>query len=127
MRSQSVTMGQKRENLSNIADQEFFRRAWSANDAHQGMTAAFSSPDDTEGSSSTPSNRLDTEVSTDESDGLSRRSPSVFSTLSDSGAVEATLTPNLISEKSVVEDSIGFSPDIRNLHRTSPPSVLVLL
>ncbi|KAI9109852.1 hypothetical protein K1719_018893 [Acacia pycnantha] len=114
--SQSVTMGQNnREKI------KLLPRARSFMSGHEGRTVTFSSPD-TERFSS-PSNRLGTEISTAGSE--LRNSPSVFSTCSETGAVEAALTPKLIYEGSeVVIDSSKFSPAIANLRHSSSPSVL---
>lgn len=116
LRSQSL--GQNLQASSHNAAQELYRRARSTNDI------AVSSPDDTEGFS-TPRNRVGTEVSSDESERPSRRSPSGFSTCSD-GAVEAALTPNLINEISENVIDLTLSHLIKeDLRHSSPPSVLV--
>ncbi|XP_054784245.1 U-box domain-containing protein 33-like isoform X2 [Prosopis cineraria] len=121
LRSQSITLGQNdRARLIN-EKLELLRRARSAIAGQERKTVIFSSPD-TEGFSS-PSNRLSAEVSSDGSDGLLRKSPSVFSTCSESGTAEVALTPKLISEGSEnVIDSSEFSPAIASLCRSSPPS-----
>ncbi|XP_028790027.1 U-box domain-containing protein 33 isoform X1 [Neltuma alba] len=113
LRSQSVTVGQ-----NDRIRLELLPRARSAISGHEGRIETFSSPD-TERFSS-PSNILGIEA-----DGLSRKSPSVLSTCSESGAVEAALTPKLIYEGSenVIESS-EFSPVKASLHRPSPLSVL---
>ncbi|KAK4266842.1 hypothetical protein QN277_023710 [Acacia crassicarpa] len=115
LRSQSVIMGQKnREKI------ELLPRARSFMSGHEGRTVTFSSSD-TERFSS-PSNRLGTEISTDGSE--LRKSPSIFSTSSETGAVETALTPKLIYEGSeIATDSSEFSQVIANLLRPSPPSV----
>ncbi|XP_057435649.1 U-box domain-containing protein 33-like isoform X2 [Lotus japonicus] len=115
LRSQSL--GQNLQASSHNAAQELYRRARSTNDI------AVSSPDDTEGFS-TPRNRVGTEVSSDESERPSRRSPSGFSTCSD-GAIEAALTPNLINEISENVIDLTLSHLIKeDLRHSSPPSVL---
>ncbi|WJX82980.1 hypothetical protein P8452_65677 [Trifolium repens] len=121
LRSQSITLGQNHRSDSSRSIQELFRRVRSAND---GQRASISSPNDT-GGFSTPSNRRGTEVSSDESDTLSRTSPSGLSTFSDS-AVEPTLTPDLVAESSMSALDLTFSRlDIKeDLHHLSPPSVL---
>ncbi|MCI19003.1 U-box domain-containing protein 33-like, partial [Trifolium medium] len=121
LRSQSITLGQNHRTDSSSSIQELFRRVRSAND---GQRASISSPNDTEGFS-TPSNRRGTEVSSDESDTISRTSPSGLSTFSDS-AVEPAVTPNLVAESSMNALDLTFSRlDIKeDLHRLSPPSVL---
>ncbi|KAG4925576.1 hypothetical protein JHK87_051116 [Glycine soja] len=123
LRSQSVTLGQdRRANLTNPA-LELFRRARSANDGHGASFMTVSSPEDTEGFS-TPHDRMGTEVSSDESDRLSRMSPSGLSTCSDS-AVELAFTPSLINESSENALELTLSRRIiEDLHHSSPPSTL---
>ncbi|XP_019461765.1 PREDICTED: U-box domain-containing protein 33-like isoform X6 [Lupinus angustifolius] len=84
-------------NLTNPG-QELFRRVKSANDGHGGSILDVSFQDDTEGYSS-PCNQMGVEVCRDESNGLSKRSPSGLSTCPGSTAVEPALTPNLITEQ----------------------------
>ena len=124
LRSQSVTLGQdRRANLTNPA-LELFRRVRSANDGHGASFMTVSSPEDTEGFS-TPHDRMGTEVSSDESDRLSRMSPSGLSTCSDS-AVELAFTPSLINESSENALELTLSRRIiEDLHYSSPPSTLV--
>ncbi|KAG4377930.1 hypothetical protein GLYMA_18G233500v4 [Glycine max] len=123
LRSQSVTLGQdRRANLTNPA-LELFRRVRSANDGHGASFMTVSSPEDTEGFS-TPHDRMGTEVSSDESDRLSRMSPSGLSTCSDS-AVELAFTPSLINESSENALELTLSRRIiEDLHYSSPPSTL---
>ncbi|KAG5092629.1 hypothetical protein JHK82_051407 [Glycine max] len=123
LRSQSVTLGQdRRANLTNPA-LESFRRVRSANDGHGASFMTVSSPEDTEGFS-TPHDRMGTEVSSDESDRLSRMSPSGLSTCSDS-AVELAFTPSLINESSENALELTLSRRIiEDLHHSSPPSTL---
>jgi len=122
-RSQSVTLGQdRRANLTNHA-LEFLRRVRSVSDGHGASFPAVSSPEETEGFS-TPRDRMGTEVSSDESDRLSRMSPSGLSTCSDS-AVELA-TPRLITERS--ENALELTLSqlvIEDLHHSSPPSTVV--
>ncbi|KAF7844531.1 U-box domain-containing protein 33 isoform X1 [Senna tora] len=123
-RSQSVTPEQNHRVKPTNPAQELFRRVKSVNFGHRRSVATVSSPDGTEGFS-TPQNRMGTEGSSDESEGLSRRSPSVFSTFSDSGAVEAALTPDLNNDKSgnvLHLDQISLVK--ADLCHSSPPSVL---
>ncbi|KAH1235072.1 hypothetical protein GLYMA_09G259100v4 [Glycine max] len=123
LRSLSITLGQDcQANITNPA-LELFRRVRSANDGHGASFMAVSSPEDTEGLS-TPRDRMGTEVSSDESDRLSRMSPSGLSTCSDS-AVELALTPSLINESS--ENALELTLShliIEDLHHSSPPSTL---
>jgi len=123
-RSQSVTLGQERRaNLTNPA-LELLRRVRSASDGHGARFPAVSSPEETEGFS-TPRDRMGTEVSSDESDRLSRMSPSGLSTCSDS-AVELALTPKLITESS--ENALELTLSqlvIEDLHHSSPSSTVV--
>ncbi|KAK7394760.1 hypothetical protein VNO78_15298 [Psophocarpus tetragonolobus] len=123
VRSQSVTLGQDhRANLANPS-LEFFRRVRSANDGRGANFLAVSSPEETEGFS-TPRDRMGTDVSSDESDRLSRMSPSGLSTCSDS-AVELALAPNLITESSENAFELTLSPQIiKDLHHSSPASAL---
>ncbi|TKY65436.1 U-box domain-containing protein 33 [Spatholobus suberectus] len=123
LRSQSITLGQDhRTNLTNPA-LDLLRRVRSANDGHRASFLAASSPEDTEGFS-TPRDRMGTEVSSDESDRLSRMSPSGLSTCSDS-AVELALTPNLITESSENAFELTLSRlIIEDLNHSSPPSTL---
>lgn len=125
LRSQSITLGQNHRTDSTNSSQELFRRVRSANDGQSvSIVAISSSPDDTEGFS-TPHNRRGTEVSSDESDGLSRMSPSCSSTCSD-GAVESETTPNSITESSENALASTLSHLMKeDLHHASPPSVLV--
>ncbi|KAK7340261.1 hypothetical protein VNO77_20960 [Canavalia gladiata] len=117
LRSQSITLGQnRRPNLTNPA-QELFRRVRSANDGHSTSSLVISSPEDAE-RFSTARDGMGSEVCSDESDRLSRMSPSGLSTSSDS-AVEAALTPHLNTESSE-----NVSLIIEDLHHPSPPSVL---
>lgn len=123
-RSQSITLGQNHSTNSISSSQELFRRVRSAND---GMTASITtnfSPVDTEGFS-TPCNRRGTEVSSDESDRLSRMSPSGLSTFSDS-AIDPTLTPNSVAESCENASDLTLSHLIKDedLRHLSPPSVL---
>ncbi|XP_027349803.1 U-box domain-containing protein 33 isoform X3 [Abrus precatorius] len=122
-RSQSITLGQNHgTNLSSPA-QDLFRRVRSANDGHRAIISAASSPEDSEGFS-TPRDRMGTEVSSDESDRLSRMSPSGLSTCSDS-AVESALTTSLITERSESVIDLTLSHLIKeDLRHSSPPSVL---
>ncbi|CAK8542381.1 unnamed protein product [Lathyrus sativus] len=124
LRSQSVTLGQIPMTDSFGSIQELFRRVRSANDGQRASITTDSSPNDTLGFS-TPSNRRGTYVSSDESDRLSRMSPSGLSTCSDS-AVEPTLTPNSVAESSENALDLTFSRMVikEDLHRLSPPSVL---
>ncbi|XP_068485036.1 U-box domain-containing protein 33 isoform X3 [Phaseolus vulgaris] len=121
-RSQSVTLGQdRRANLTNHA-LEFLRRVRSVSDGHGASFPAVSSPEETEGFS-TPRDRMGTEVSSDESDRLSRMSPSGLSMCSDS-AVELA-TPRLITERS--ENALELTLSqlvIEDLHHSSPPSTV---
>lgn len=125
LRSQSVTLGQIPMTDSFGSIQELFRRVRSANDGQRASITTDSSPIDTVGFS-TPSNRRGTDVSSDESDRLSRMSPSGLSTCSDS-VVEPTLTPNSVAESSENALDLTFSRMVikEDLHRLSPPSVLV--
>lgn len=123
-RSQSITLGQNYRTNSISSSQELFRRARSVN---HGMTASIttnSSPVDTEGFS-TPRNRRGTEVSSDESDRLSRMSPSGLSTFSDS-AIDPTLTPYSVAESCENASDLTLSHLIKDedLRHLSPPSVL---
>ncbi|KAK7374288.1 hypothetical protein VNO80_07716 [Phaseolus coccineus] len=122
LRSQSVILGQdRRANLTNHA-LEFLRRVRSVSDGHGASSPAVSSPEETEGFS-TPCDRMGTEVSSDESDRLSRMSPSGLSTCSDS-AVELA-TPRLITERS--ENALELTLSqlvIEDLHHSSPPSTV---
>ncbi|CAL0304690.1 unnamed protein product [Lupinus luteus] len=104
-RSQSYALVQNNgENLTNPA-QELFRRVKSANDGQGGSILDASFQDDTEGYSS-PCNQMGAEVCRDESNGLSKRSPSGLSTCPDSTAVEPALTPNLITEDGRMNDTL---------------------
>ncbi|OIW01127.1 hypothetical protein TanjilG_25235 [Lupinus angustifolius] len=91
-------------NLTNPG-QELFRRVKSANDGHGGSILDVSFQDDTEGYSS-PCNQMGVEVCRDESNGLSKRSPSGLSTCPGSTAVEPALTPNLITEGGRMNDTL---------------------
>ncbi|KAI9089968.1 hypothetical protein K1719_028938 [Acacia pycnantha] len=124
LRSQSSELGRNHwVRLTNPA-QDLLRRVRSGNARHEGSMETISSPDDTEGLS-TPHIRLGTEVSSDESEGLSRRSPSVFSAFSDIGAVEVASTPDLITEQvENLSDLSGHSSIKGFLSHSSPPSVL---
>jgi len=123
-RSQSATLGQdRRGNLTNHA-LELLRRVRSAGDGHVASFPAVSSPEETVGFS-TPRDRTGTEVSSDESERLSRMSPSGLSTCSDS-AVDIALNPGLITESS--ENALELTLSqlvIEDLHHSSPPSTLV--
>ncbi|RDX69245.1 U-box domain-containing protein 33, partial [Mucuna pruriens] len=122
LRSQSITLGQdRRANLTNPA-QDLLRRVRSANDGPRASFYPVSSPEDTEGFS-TPRDRMGTEVSSDESDRLSRVSPAL-STCSDN-AVEPAFTPNLITEAG--ENALEFTLSrliIEDIHHSPPPSTL---
>ncbi|XP_027927473.1 U-box domain-containing protein 33 isoform X2 [Vigna unguiculata] len=122
-RSQSATLGQdRRGNLTNHA-LELLRRVRSAGDGHVASFPAVSSPEETVGFS-TPRDRTGTEVSSDESERLSRMSPSGLSTCSDS-AVDIALNPGLITESS--ENALELTLSqlvIEDLHHSSPPSTL---
>ncbi|OIW21427.1 hypothetical protein TanjilG_03461 [Lupinus angustifolius] len=59
-----------------------------------------------------------------ESDGLSRRSPSISSTRSHNCSVEPVLTPNLIIEGSENAVELTLSNFSLDLHDSSPPSIL---
>ncbi|XP_028770412.1 U-box domain-containing protein 33 isoform X2 [Neltuma alba] len=124
LRSQSIELGRNQwARLTNPA-QDLFRRVRSGNARDEGSMATVSSPDDTEGLS-TPHIRLGTEVSSDESEGLFGRSSSVFSTFSDSGAVEAGSTSDLITARfENVLNLNGHSSVKGDLSHSSPPSVL---
>lgn len=126
LRSQSIALGQNHGASQINHGLELFRRVRSANDGHVGGIMAISSLVNTEGFS-TPQNRIGTDLSSDESDRLSRMSPSALSICSDSSAVEPTLTPNLISESSenVVELTLSHVIKEDHHHSSSPPSVLV--
>ncbi|KAJ7951146.1 putative U-box domain-containing protein kinase family protein [Quillaja saponaria] len=124
-RSLSVTLAHNsRVKLSNPA-QDLLRRVMSANtDGRGGNISAISSPDYTDGLSTSPS-MFYTEGSSDESDRLSRRSPSAFSTSSSSSAIEVALTPNLITDGSEHVLELNIPPQTKmDLHHSSPPSVL---
>ncbi|MED6121732.1 hypothetical protein PIB30_032967 [Stylosanthes scabra] len=121
-RSQSVvTLGQNQTSHC----RELFRKVKSSNDGHVGSIMPDSSPDNSEGFS-TPLNRIGTDISSDESDRLSRtRSPSALSVCSDSSAVDPTMTPNSISEITENVAELSLSHVIKeDLHHSSPPSVL---
>ncbi|KAK7295091.1 hypothetical protein RJT34_17994 [Clitoria ternatea] len=123
LRSQSITLGQNRRGNLTSPAQELFRRVRSANDGHGASNLAVSSPDDS-GGFSTPRNRMGTDISSDESDRLSRMSPSNLSTCSD-GAAEPALTRHLIHEGSEnVLDLTLSRLIVEDLHHSSPPSVL---
>ncbi|KAF7826060.1 U-box domain-containing protein 33 isoform X2 [Senna tora] len=132
LRSQSCTMGQnKRVNLISADQELLLRRARSANDGlGVGGNKVTSSPSSSSSSDvsegfSTPAIRLAAEVSSDESDGISRRSLSVFSTSSASAAVEPTWTPNLISEETEnVIHSNELSQVLADFGHLSPLSAL---
>ncbi|XP_061360041.1 U-box domain-containing protein 33-like isoform X2 [Gastrolobium bilobum] len=121
LRSQTIALGQNRQaNLTNPV-QELFRRVRSANDGHR---VSISSPDNSE-VFSTPRSRMVTEVSSDESDRLSRMmSPSGLSTCSDS-TIDPALTPNLIPESSEHVLNLTLSRvNKEDVRHPSPPSVL---
>ncbi|CAI8613163.1 unnamed protein product [Vicia faba] len=125
LRSQSITLGEIPTKDSFGFIQDLFRRVRSANDGQRASITTDSSPINTIGFS-TPSNRRGTDVSSDESDRLSRMSPSGLSTCSDS-AVEPTLTPISVAESSENGLDLTFSRLVikeEDLHRLSPPSVL---
>ncbi|XP_057754675.1 U-box domain-containing protein 33 isoform X2 [Arachis stenosperma] len=120
-RSQSViTPGQNQTSHR----RELFRKVRSANDGAVGGIMHDSSPDNFEGFS-TPPNRLGTDLSSDESDRLSRtRSPSALSVCSDSGAVDPMLSPNSVSEIAENVAELTLSHAIKEDLHSSPPSVL---
>ncbi|KAI4328794.1 hypothetical protein L6164_021123 [Bauhinia variegata] len=120
LRSQSIAVGQNRQ--ERLTDSGLFRRARSACDGQGGC--AMSILEGAEGFS-TRSNSLVQELSTDESDRLSRRSSSVFSVHSDRSTMESALTPNLIIEGSENLSNLRELSLIKaDLCRSSPPSVL---
>ncbi|XP_020218691.1 U-box domain-containing protein 33 [Cajanus cajan] len=122
LRSQSTLGQDRRSNLTNPA-LDLLRRVRSANDRHGAGFLPASSPEETEGFS-TPRDRMGTEVSSDESDRLSRMSPSALSTCSDS-AVELALTPSLITEGSEHALELTLSRLLtEDLHHSAPPSIL---
>ncbi|XP_022735275.1 LOW QUALITY PROTEIN: U-box domain-containing protein 33-like [Durio zibethinus] len=91
-----------------------------------GSVSGFTSPDDS-GGLSIPQNRSDAEGSSDECDGLSRRSTqsSVLSSCSSSGMTDAAVVPYTATE--VNENGLESSsmPQAKeNFHLSSPPSVL---
>ena len=119
LRSQSVTLGPtNRVALSNPARD--LRTVSSANIEKCGGNRTYvSSPADTEGLSA-PKSRLDADGDSCESDGLSGSSPqgSVYSYFYN----EVPLLPHVGSEGS----ENGLEPQSKeDLHRSSPPSVLV--
>ncbi|XP_004492744.1 U-box domain-containing protein 33 isoform X2 [Cicer arietinum] len=123
LRSQSITLGQNHRTDSINSVQELFRRAKSASDEQRPSNVDVPSPDDT-ARFSTPRNMRGTEVSSDESDRLSKTSPSGLSTCSDS-AIEPALTPNSVAESSEIALELSLSHlVIEDLHHLSPPSVL---
>ncbi|CAL0315073.1 unnamed protein product [Lupinus luteus] len=112
-RSPSFELGQNHfVKLTNPA-QELFRRVRSSNGGQERRIVSVSSLV-----------RLGGQISSDESDELSRQSPSISSTRSHNCSVEPVLTPNLIIEGS--ENAVELT--LSNLpldHRdSSPPSVL---
>lgn len=130
LRSQSVSLGQSHWAKPTSPAQELFRRIRSISYGHGRSMASVSSSEVL----SNLQNKLGGEVSSDETDGVSRHcssSPSVFSVCSDSGSgsVETALTPNLISDGSecVMDlNSSGLSSiKEEDLYHSSPPSVLV--
>ncbi|XP_061341262.1 U-box domain-containing protein 33-like isoform X1 [Gastrolobium bilobum] len=120
--SQSITFGQNHWVKLTSPAQMLISRVRSINDRY-GRSIAAVSPE----GFATLENRLSREVCSDESDGLSRWSSSVFSVCSDSASVESALTTYLISEGSenVLDLSLsGLSLIKEDLHHSSPPSVL---
>ncbi|KAI4355079.1 hypothetical protein L6164_003887 [Bauhinia variegata] len=101
LRSQSIAVGHN--DLGRLVNPEMFRRVRSSIDG-QGRSSV-QIPDGIEGISFL-SNRLGSELSSDESDRLSG-SRSVLSTSSDSGTIEVALTRNLITEG--IENGLDLS------------------
>ncbi|RDX86290.1 U-box domain-containing protein 33, partial [Mucuna pruriens] len=123
LRSQSVTLGQNHWVKLTSPAQELFRRVRTINDGHRRSPASVSSSE----GFLTPQRKFGREVSSDELDGPSRWSPSVFSMCCNSGLIEPVLTPNLISDGSenVLDLNLnGLSPISEDLHHSSPPRVL---
>ncbi|KAL2335977.1 hypothetical protein Fmac_010423 [Flemingia macrophylla] len=120
-RSQSVVLGQNHCIKLTNPSQELFRRARTVNNGHDRSHASVSSSE----GFLTPQRNFGREVNSDELDGQSRWSPSVFPACSDS--VEPGLTPNLISggNENVLDLNLnGPSLINQDLHHSSPPSVL---
>ncbi|KAE9595512.1 hypothetical protein Lal_00030468 [Lupinus albus] len=113
LRSQSFELGQDHfVKLTNPA-QDLFRRVRSSNDGHERSIVSVSSPV-----------RMGGEVSSDESDGMSRRSPSISSTRSHNSSLEPALTPNLIIEGSENAVKLTLTNLSLDLQDSSPPRVL---
>ncbi|KAM7260888.1 hypothetical protein ACFE04_026363 [Oxalis oulophora] len=118
-RSQSLVQGQSREvKLTNPA-QDLFRRIRSTSvDGHAGIPLELISPD-----RSTIGSRLDIVDSSDELDGLSRRSPSQDSIDSSFSRVDVPSSPR--TENSGNWLSVRTHPSSKqNFNHSSPPSVL---
>ncbi|TKY63926.1 U-box domain-containing protein 33 [Spatholobus suberectus] len=96
LRSQSVVLGENHWVKLINPVQELFHRVRTINDGRARSLASVSSSE----GFLTPQSQFGREVSSDQLDGQSRRSPSVFSMCSDSSSVEPGLTPNLISDGS---------------------------
>ncbi|OMP00407.1 hypothetical protein COLO4_12716 [Corchorus olitorius] len=126
LKSQSVILRQTSQAEPSTSTPEL-RRAISENVyGRVGSVMGFTSADGN-GGLSTPQSRFDAEGSSDEWDGLSRRSPhsSALSSCSSSGMADAALVPYTGTE--VNENGIDSSAVIQakeNFHPSSPPSVL---
>ncbi|KAJ7962401.1 putative U-box domain-containing protein kinase family protein [Quillaja saponaria] len=125
VRSLSATLGQNnRVNFSNPAQDLICRVRYVNTDGRGGSVLPISSPCDTGGLSTSPS-MLYAEGSSDESDRLSRKSLSVFSSCSSNSGIEVALSPISVTEGSEHVFQLNIPPQTKmNLHHSSPPSVL---
>ncbi|XVF33324.1 hypothetical protein REPUB_Repub17cG0158600 [Reevesia pubescens] len=126
-RSQSVILRQSSQLKSSTFTPDSLRRVRSENVyGRVGSVLGFTSLDGT-GGLSTPQSRSEAEGSSDEWDGLSRRSPqsSVLSSSSSSGMADAALVPYTGTEVNENGLESGSMPQAKeNFHLSSPPSVL---